>query len=95
MHREQADYLHLRELGGLELLKLIITKHNFQSILMKDIVLVSLKRVLSLFRRVNYMLLLKVTLFWLMQMKFTQAHLLLNRAGVTVQSILHPKCLLK
>ena len=49
MHREQADYLHLRELGGLELLKLIITKHNFQSILMKDIVLVSLKRVLSLF----------------------------------------------
>lgn len=50
MHREQADYLHLRELGGLELLKLIITKHNFQSILMKDIVLVSLKRVLSLFR---------------------------------------------
>ncbi len=49
MHREQADYLHLRELGGLELLKHIITKHNFQSILMKDIVLVSLKRVHSLF----------------------------------------------
>lgn len=95
MHREQADYLHLR-VGRFRIIKAHYHQTQFSKHTHEGYCIGVIEEgAQSFLGRVNYMLLLKVTLFWLMQMKFTQAHLLLNRAGVTVQSILHPKCLLK